>query len=69
MITDAALATLGGGLKRRETISGRLADALAWMYLASAAIKRFHDEGPRAADVPLAALVLRSRAVEHPAGP
>ncbi|MGH6946660.1 MAG: acyl-CoA dehydrogenase [Kiloniellales bacterium] len=53
LVTDAALATLGGSLKRREMISGRLADALAWMYLASAALKRFHDEGRPASDLPL----------------
>jgi acyl-CoA dehydrogenase len=52
LTTDAALVTLGGGLKRREKISGRLADALAWMYLASAAIKRFHDDGQPASDLP-----------------
>jgi acyl-CoA dehydrogenase len=52
LITDAALATLGGSLKRREKISGRLADALAWMYLASAALKRFHDDGQPASDLP-----------------
>jgi acyl-CoA dehydrogenase len=45
LIADAALAMFGGGLKRREKISGRLADALAWMYLGSAALKRFHDDG------------------------
>jgi acyl-CoA dehydrogenase len=45
LITDTALGTMGGALKRREKISGRLADALAWMYLASAALKRFHDDG------------------------
>ncbi len=45
LVADAALAILGGDLKRREKISGRLADALAWMYLGSAALKRFHDEG------------------------
>ena len=45
LIADAALAILGGDLKRREKISGRLADALAWMYMGSAALKRFHDEG------------------------
>jgi acyl-CoA dehydrogenase len=50
LVTDAALATLGGALKRREKISGRLADALAWMYLGSAALKRFHDEGRPARD-------------------
>ncbi len=51
LITDTALGTMGGALKRREKISGRLADALAWMYLASAALKRFHDADYPAADL------------------
>ena len=50
LIADATLALLGGDLKRREKISGRLADALSWMYLGSAALKRFHDEGRPARD-------------------
>ena len=45
LVSEVALATLGSGLKRREKISGRLADALAWLYLGSAALKRFHDDG------------------------
>ena len=45
LVSDVALATLGARLKRREKISGRLADALAWLYLGSAALKRFHDDG------------------------
>jgi acyl-CoA dehydrogenase len=49
LVSDTAMATIGGALKRREKISGRLADALAWLYLASATLKRFHDEGARAA--------------------
>ncbi len=53
LISDAALAVLGGSLKRREKISGRLADALAWMYLACAALKRFHDQGQPARDLDL----------------
>ncbi len=44
LVSDLALGTLGGTLKRREKISGRLADALAWMYLASAALKQFVDD-------------------------
>ena len=52
LVSDAAMATLGGKLKRREKISGRLADALAWMYLGSAALKRFIDEGQPARDLP-----------------
>jgi len=53
LATDFALATLGGALKRREKISGRFADALAWMYLASAALKRFDDDGRPATDLPV----------------
>ena len=47
LLSDVALMTLGGSLKRREKLSGRFADALAWMYLGSAALKRFNDEGRR----------------------
>jgi acyl-CoA dehydrogenase len=42
---DVTLALLGGALKRREYLSGRLSDALAWLYLGSASLKRFHDDG------------------------
>jgi len=45
LVSDFAMATLGGTLKRREKISGRLADALAWLYIASATAKKFHEEG------------------------
>ncbi len=43
LISDACMVSLGGQLKRREMITGRLADALGWMYLASATLKRFVD--------------------------
>jgi acyl-CoA dehydrogenase len=52
VISDAAMATLGGKLKRREKITGRLADALAWMYLATAALKRYVDDGTPSRDLP-----------------
>lgn len=45
LVSDACMATLGGQLKRREKITGRLADALAWQYLGSATLKRFCDAG------------------------
>jgi acyl-CoA dehydrogenase len=47
LVSDVAMGTLGASLKRKEKISGRLADALAWMYLGSATLKRFHDEEQR----------------------
>jgi acyl-CoA dehydrogenase len=34
---------LGGELKRRERLSARLGDVLSNLYLASAALKRYHD--------------------------
>ena len=45
VVSDTTLASFGGAMKRREKISGRLADALAWMYIGAAALKRYHDEG------------------------
>ncbi|OGS97966.1 MAG: acyl-CoA dehydrogenase [Gallionellales bacterium RIFCSPLOWO2_12_FULL_59_22] len=50
---DVAMAVLGGSLKRREKISARLGDALSMLYLGSAALKRFEDDGRPAADLPL----------------
>jgi acyl-CoA dehydrogenase len=52
-VSDVAMLTLGGALKRKEKISGRLADVLSFLYLASAVIKRFEDDGRPGADVPL----------------
>jgi acyl-CoA dehydrogenase len=52
LVSDAAMATLGGALKRKESLSGRLADALAWMYIESAALKRYLDDGQPPRDWP-----------------
>ena len=53
LLADAALARLGGGLKRREMISARLGDILAELYLLSAVLKRWEDEGRKHDDLPL----------------
>jgi len=53
LISDIAMLTLGGTLKRKEKISGRFADVLGFMYLASAVIKRFEDDGRPVEDIPL----------------
>ena len=53
LLSDLALLTLGGGLKRREMLSARLGDILAELYLLAAALKRFEDEGRPEADKPL----------------
>ncbi|MFZ5556041.1 MAG: acyl-CoA dehydrogenase [Pseudomonadota bacterium] len=51
---DMAMLVLGGTLKRREKISARLGDVLSELYLASAVLKRYEDEGRQAEDLPLA---------------
>lgn len=53
LISDFALLTLGGSLKRREMLSARLGDVLSELYLLSAVVKRWHDDGKLAADFPL----------------
>lgn len=53
LCTDVAMMTLGGSLKRREKLSGRLGDILSYLYLASAALKRFEDQGSPREDLPL----------------
>ncbi|MEC5344706.1 acyl-CoA dehydrogenase FadE [Brenneria populi] len=53
LLADVAMATLGGSLKRRERISARLGDILSQLYLASATLKRYDDEGRQKADLPL----------------
>jgi acyl-CoA dehydrogenase len=50
---DVAMAALGGSLKRREKISARLGDVLSQLYLCSAALKRFEDDGRPVEDLPL----------------
>lgn len=52
-IADLHLLLLGGKLKVKEAISGRLSDMLSMLYLASCALKRFHDQGQLALDKPL----------------
>ncbi|MGR5141243.1 acyl-CoA dehydrogenase [Photobacterium sp. DNB23_23_1] len=49
---DFAMLSLGGELKRREMVSARLGDILSHLYLASAVLKRYEDEGRQQQDLP-----------------
>ncbi|HEX7238352.1 MAG TPA: acyl-CoA dehydrogenase [Gammaproteobacteria bacterium] len=60
LITDAAMFTLGGELKRRELISARLGDILSYLYLASMVLKHYQDQGEPAEDLPLVEWSCRS---------
>jgi acyl-CoA dehydrogenase len=53
LASDAAMLTLGGALKKKEKLSARLGDMLSYMYIASAALKRYEDQNRPAEDLPL----------------
>jgi acyl-CoA dehydrogenase len=50
--SDLVLILLGGKFKFKEKLSGRLADALIHLYLASAVLKRYEDDGRPEEDLP-----------------
>jgi acyl-CoA dehydrogenase len=51
--TDVAMLTLGGYLKKKESLSARLGDVLSCMYLASMVLKHYENQGRREDDLPL----------------
>lgn len=53
--SDIAMLTLGGKLKHKEHISGRLGDVLSQLYICSAMLKRYESQGRPAADQPILA--------------
>jgi acyl-CoA dehydrogenase len=52
-VSDIAMLSIGGALKRKEKISARFADVLSFLYLASAVMKRYEDDSRPADDLPL----------------
>jgi len=59
LISDLVLMVLGGNFKFREKLSGRLADVLSHLYMASAVLKEFDDAGRPQADLPLVNWAMR----------
>ncbi len=53
LLSDVAMGVLGGSLKRKQRISARLGDMLSYLYIGSATLKRFADEGRQHEDLPL----------------
>jgi len=45
LCADVAMVSLGGALKRKERLSSRLGDILSELYLSSAVLKQFEDQG------------------------
>lgn len=58
--TDVAMLTLGGYLKRAESLSGRLADVLSCLYLSSVVLKHYENQGRPEEDLPLVEWACRS---------
>jgi len=52
-LADVSMLTMGGDLKRKEKLSARLGDILSQMYLCSATLKRYEQDGRKAEDAPL----------------
>jgi acyl-CoA dehydrogenase len=53
LMSDISMAVFGGSLKRKERISARLGDLLSYLYLVSATLKRYNDEGRKQEDLAL----------------
>lgn len=51
-LADVAMMSYGGKLKSAEKVAGRFADVLSWMYMLSAALRRFEAEGMQPAHQP-----------------
>ncbi|AOX99632.1 acyl-CoA dehydrogenase [Jeongeupia sp. USM3] len=52
-LADMGMASLGGSLKFKEKLSARLGDMLSNLYIATASLKKFEDDGAPAEDLPL----------------
>jgi acyl-CoA dehydrogenase len=55
VMADTSMLLLGGKLKFKESLSGRLGDVLSQLYIVSAILKRHQDAGNPAGDQPLLA--------------
>jgi len=53
LLADTYMLTLGAQLKRKEKVSGRLADILSELYISSCVLKHFQDQGAHPQDYPL----------------
>lgn len=51
LLADTSVLVLGGSLKRKESISARLGDILSYLYLISATLKHYYDQGKNSEDL------------------
>ena len=55
LVADTSMLVIGGKLKFKEKLSARLGDVLSNLYIASAMLKRYEDQGRPVTDRPLLA--------------
>ena len=60
LVADLTVALLGGRLKVKQKLSGRLADALSELYMTACVLKRFEDDGNPVGDKPIVALAAQN---------
>jgi acyl-CoA dehydrogenase len=58
-LADVSMLAMGGALKRKEKISGRLGDVLSMLYLVSATLKHYENMGRIKEDLPLVRWAVR----------
>jgi len=63
-LADVSMLAMGGALKRKEKISGRLGDVLSMLYLISATLKHYEDQGRVKEDLPLIRWAVRDAAYQ-----
>lgn len=61
LMTDLSMLIMGGDLKRKEMLSARMGDVLSELYLASATLKMFEDNGRQHDDLPAVRYVMMTR--------
>ncbi len=53
LLVDVCMLVYGGKLKKKESISARLSDIISFLYLLSATLKHYDDQGNKEDDLPL----------------
>ncbi|MCE9687680.1 acyl-CoA dehydrogenase [Shewanella sp. AS16] len=61
LLTDMSMLIMGGDLKRKEMLSARMGDVLSQLYLGSATVKLFEDNGRQQDDLPAVRYVMTQR--------
>ncbi len=64
ILADVAMGSLGGQLKMKEKITGRFADIFSHMYMSTAVLKRFEEEGQKEEDLPYVQFFLKNSMYE-----